>query len=156
MDKAAGAAPAGDAAGAGSDAAAAAPIGPAAAPQQMPLTEQQTTIDGPSGNPAAANGAEPTGEEAAAAEESSRGGLIGPQMEPQIGPPAGPVEPTQGSNGAEPQAPASDTAMPAAEHAAHDGKRDQPDAGVEAGITADQARPKKKPLLSFGDDDDDT
>ena len=153
---AAGAVPAGDAAGADSDAAGAASIGPAAAPQHEPASAQQAAVDDPSSRLAAANGAEPSGEEAAVAEQTSNAGLIGPQIGPQIGPPTRPAGANEDSNGAGPQAPDRHSAMPSAEHAAPDGKRDRLDVVEEAGSTADEGRPKKKPLLSFGDDDDDT
>ncbi len=153
-DKAAGAAPASDPAGADNDAAA--PIGPAAAPQHESSSAQQAAVNDQSGRPATANGAEPSSEEAAAAEQTSDAGLIGPPIGPQIGAQARPAAADGDSNGAGPQASDHDTAALSPEHAIQHGKRDRPDVGKEAGVPPNESRPMKKPLLSFGDDDDDT
>ena len=125
----------------------------------MPGAVQHAPDGDPSGGPAAADGAGTSGTEAAAAGEGEEVGLIGPQIGPQIGPHVGPQpsfdRAVQDSNGTGAQAPDHDAAVPSAEHAVQDGKRDRPMLETP-GATTDEARPKKKPLLSFGDDDNDT
>ena len=131
-------------------------IGPAVGPQPRPSVADEAPAVGPAAGLGPAVGAEPdSGKAASAVEVPSPGnvqngaavpiseeGMIGPQIGPQTGP-GGPAQDTIGQHGL-----GDDAEVLVVQKVKRNRDADLRD--------VDDGRPKKQPLLSFGDDDDDT